>query len=719
RAAALIGTPVLVSALAVLTVAFNIGSVASAAEDCPVPEPMKEPATSAVVGSGNATDCTEAALRTALLAGGRITFDCGADAVTIPVTQELTVPKDVLLDGGGKVTLAGGGSNRLLVPRSGTHLSVQNLGLLGGAAKKLTATDQGDQLNGGAIAGGWRTHVEVVNSTLEKNTADGLGGAIYVGTDSTLSIVDSVLTGNSSASGGAVRGLLSPITIVNSTLNANTSTGGGGALETDGVSAPERRDGRLLICGSTISHNSSRDDGGGAFIWTYFPEKIVIRKTTFEGNTTATGSGGAARLSTGPSEKGDGRPAPSPSSADAPSPSPTTPPDPSLTIERSSFLSNSAGGNGGGLYLHCAPTCDIRDSTVHGNKTQSFGGAVFGENHRSYNVTYADNSADNMGGAFYGGGFEAYNTVFAGNTAKNSWGFAQNCHSTGTGDNVLQWPTPRPGGDSPCIAGTISADPRLAAPADNGGSTLTMLPAADSPLLGAGQGCGPTDQRGTARGTGACDLGAVQLSTSAPSTPATESGPSGPTAPDVSSAPPSPTATPTAVPTVASALPPAPPAPPTAAPPAPPTAASADSPSATVDVAGTTDNAAVVIIGGQSGRCLDVPPATAIDGTQLQLADCSGQADQSWTRTAAGQLIGYGDKCLSTQHQGTGNGTPVVVEACTGQAGEQWRVNADGTITEAASGRCLDAFGGHTATGTKIIIWNCHGRSNQRWLLRP
>ena len=158
--------------------------------------------------------------------------------MTIPVARALTVSKDVLLDGGGTVTLKGGGSNRILVPQSNTHLSVQNLALVGGAATKVT-TEQGDMLNGGAISGGWRTHVEVIGSTFQNNAADGLGGAIYVGTDSTLSIVNSVFTGNTAHSGGAVRGLLSPITIVNSTLTGNTSTGSGGALETDGVSAPD------------------------------------------------------------------------------------------------------------------------------------------------------------------------------------------------------------------------------------------------------------------------------------------------------------------------------------------------------------------------------------------------------------------------------------------------------------------------------------------------
>ena len=37
------------------------------------------------------------------------------------------------------------------------------------------------------------------------------------------------------------------------------------------------------------------------------------------------------------------------------------------------------------------------------------------------------------------------------------------------------------------------------------------------------------------------------------------------------------------------------------------------------------------IVGGQSGRCVDVPNSTTTNGTQVQLWDCSGQANQSWT----------------------------------------------------------------------------------------
>ncbi|WP_308189809.1 RICIN domain-containing protein [Streptomyces sp. WAC 00631] len=54
---------------------------------------------------------------------------------------------------------------------------------------------------------------------------------------------------------------------------------------------------------------------------------------------------------------------------------------------------------------------------------------------------------------------------------------------------------------------------------------------------------------------------------------------------------------------------------------------------------------------------------------------------------------------------------------CNNQADQQWNVNADGTITAAQSGLCLDASGQATANGTKIQLSSCTGGANQRWRL--
>lgn len=126
----------------------------------------------------------------------------------------------------------------------------------------------------------------------------------------------------------------------------------------------------------------------------------------------------------------------------------------------------------------------------------------------------------------------------------------------------------------------------------------------------------------------------------------------------------------------------------------------------------------VLVAGGQSGRCLDVPGATATNGAQLQLWDCHGGANQRWTYTTGRQLMVNGNKCLDAYGQGTANGTRAVIWDCHGQTNQQWNLNANGTITSVQSGLCLDASGYGTANGTLIQLWSCHGGANQQWILR-
>ena len=127
---------------------------------------------------------------------------------------------------------------------------------------------------------------------------------------------------------------------------------------------------------------------------------------------------------------------------------------------------------------------------------------------------------------------------------------------------------------------------------------------------------------------------------------------------------------------------------------------------------------AAPIVGGQSGRCVDVPNSATTNGTQLQLWDCGSQTGQRWTYTASKQLQVYGNKCLDANGRGTTNGTTVIIWDCNGQTNQQWNVNAAGTITGGQSGLCLDANGAATANGTKIILWACNGQANQQWSLR-
>jgi hypothetical protein len=130
---------------------------------------------------------------------------------------------------------------------------------------------------------------------------------------------------------------------------------------------------------------------------------------------------------------------------------------------------------------------------------------------------------------------------------------------------------------------------------------------------------------------------------------------------------------------------------------------------------GSGGGSGAVIRGVGSNRCLDVPNSTTTNGTQLQIWDCNGGSNQSWTLTSAKELQVYGNKCLEVAGAATSPGSKVDIWDCNGGTNQQWTVNSNGTITGVGSGLCLDAIGGGTANGTLIDIWTCNGGSNQHW----
>jgi non-reducing end alpha-L-arabinofuranosidase len=121
-----------------------------------------------------------------------------------------------------------------------------------------------------------------------------------------------------------------------------------------------------------------------------------------------------------------------------------------------------------------------------------------------------------------------------------------------------------------------------------------------------------------------------------------------------------------------------------------------------------------------AGKCLDDPNSTTTEGTQQQIYDCNGAANQNWTHTSSGQLTvtnsGTTD-CLDANAQGTTAGTKVIIWPCNGQANQNWTLNSNGTVTGNQSGLCLDVTGASTADGALAELWTCNGQSNQQWVL--
>jgi hypothetical protein len=252
-----------------------------------------------VVGTGTPASCTGAGVVAAVAQGGVITFDCGPDPVTIvlPATAKVfndTGPR-IVIDGGGKVTLSGGGVRRILYmntcdqaqvwttphcqDQDHPQLTVQNLTFADGDARG-TSPDGGGAI---FVRGG---RFKIVNCRFFNNRCDvegpDVGGAavrvfdqyddqpVYV-VGSTFGGRDDL--GNVASNGGALSSIGVSFTVINSVMSYNQAIGyganpaqpgtpgggSGGAIYNDGNTFT------LEVCGSTLTNNTANEGGGAIF----------------------------------------------------------------------------------------------------------------------------------------------------------------------------------------------------------------------------------------------------------------------------------------------------------------------------------------------------------------------------------------------------------------------------------------------------------------------
>jgi len=254
-----------------------------------------------VIGDGTPAGCTSAAVVAAVAAGGVITFACGPAPVTIPMAATAKIrnangPR-IVLDGGGLVTLSGGGERRILYmntcdkaqgwttahcqDQDHPQLTVQNLTLVDGNSTGEEAEGGG----GGAIfvRGG---RLKVVNSRFERNRCDRTGPDVGGAAIRVLSqyrglpvhVVNSTFggapgQGGSCSNGGALSSIGVSWTVLNSVITHNSAVGtganpakpgtpgggSGGAIYTDG------NEFTVHIAGTLIQDNTANEGGGAVF----------------------------------------------------------------------------------------------------------------------------------------------------------------------------------------------------------------------------------------------------------------------------------------------------------------------------------------------------------------------------------------------------------------------------------------------------------------------
>ena len=269
------------------------------------------------------------------------------------------------------------------------------------------------------------------------------------------------------------------------TLSGLTITNG--AVTSDFAGGIYNDHATLTLSSCTISANSA-DQGTGGGIYNDGSATMTIINSTISGNTAWPG-GGICN-------------------------------DGTMTITNTTLSGNSDNGyNLGGGILNFG-TLTITNSTLSGNSADS-GGGIYNWGRATLTISNSTFSGNSCGTEFFSHGGGIYNeggTVKIGNTIFKAGSLGENIYNvdelgsaTSLGYNLS---SDSGGGYLTATGDKINTDPMLGPLQNNGGPTLTHLPARRSPAIDAGDPALEMDQRGPgfARvANGRIDIGAVEV----------------------------------------------------------------------------------------------------------------------------------------------------------------------------------------------------------------
>ena len=349
--------------------------------------------------------------------------------------------------------------------------------------------------------------VTITNSTFTANTstatatnffgfAAGLGiesgtGFNIVITNSSFSNNIGVGTGTAGSNGNGIRLLAtnaSTANITNSSFNGNSGMGGT-SIQGVGIQAfTSGVNGTLSGTwdGITVNGNSGTNGVGISMVATGNAMNLTVRNSTISNNTSL-GNAGGGIISNSAATSGANS---------------------VINYVNTTFSGNTANGAGGGLF--------VEQPAATGSMTANFNFCTIANN-RANN----DNSGSELGGGIFrstAGTVNLKNTVVGDNSVGTGGSAPDIAGAVNSQDyNHIEDPT------GATIGGTTTnnttGDPQLGGLANNGGPTLTHLPASGSPLVntipsGTNDCGGPvtTDQRGSTRPAGgSCDKGSVEV----------------------------------------------------------------------------------------------------------------------------------------------------------------------------------------------------------------
>jgi hypothetical protein len=390
----------------------------------------------------------------------------------------------------------------------GIYGAIENFGTLivqGSRLENNTAT-----ANGGAILN--HGSLTLTNSSLSDNTASRLGGGILVESGEG-TVVGSAFTNNRTSvdtadidgggGGGIAANSGASLTVSDSTFSGNTTKAtfayGGGI----------RSAGTLSVTNTLFTGNSASRGGGLAVLG----GTTSVSGSAFEGNVAAYGGGirqsagtltVAATSFTGNGYSSDGDPVTTGGGA-------LSWENGTADLNGVTISGNWA-SYGGGIGL-AQGAIRLTNVTISGNEAGIGGGGIeqSGGSLMLTNVTVSNNAAPSLAGGISSENslISLYNTLVAGNVNADT-GDSFNCNKT-LAPSSFSLSSDASCGFGP---GRDNVDPLLGPLAPNGGAVQTQLLRRGSPAIdtGSGAACPATDARGITRPQGqACDIGAVEV----------------------------------------------------------------------------------------------------------------------------------------------------------------------------------------------------------------
>jgi hypothetical protein len=463
---------------------------------------------------------------------GHYTLTIPGDGEDASETGDLDVLDDLKIDGAsGFPIIDGDGIDRVLdIDPNGEDLDVEiyDVRITGGEAPFGEA-------GGGIDSGNVDTNLHIERAFFEANDASSLfgGGLRNV---SNLTMIDVSFLDNIAGDGGGMTHIsTASANLSNVTFIRNHAESDGGGLHiasgsvtlTDGEftdnTAPDRgggvfNEGSFAMTTGTLTNNlvgpgapasisriAGADLGEGGAIYNTVDATANIADVTMHDNTASYG-GGVYNTGT-------------------------------FDLTYSTLSSNFANIDGGGILNSGLGFVDLRNDTVSGNEAVTNGGGIanYGDLVQMNNVTVTLNTADfdingiGIGGGVFNDAVVTVDVAFSNTIIGNNNHPASSPDCAGTlfseGYNLV-------GNTAGCVltgygSGNITGvGPNLIDLANNGGATLTHLPAAFSPVIDAGRPntdivanpCEVDDQRGVTRprdgdsdSVPVCDIGAVEV----------------------------------------------------------------------------------------------------------------------------------------------------------------------------------------------------------------